>query len=87
MGVCVLSKGMKMEKANIPATITEARAKSGYNFVILGRDSNESNSRTLPYAELYRSRTSIMETPAEYIQKASEDETSRKIRSSKSRQR
>jgi len=67
-----------MEEIRIPMTITEAQVKSGYSIFIVAEEYTQSTSRIIPYADLYRSRTSIMETPAEYIQKASEDEEARK---------
>ena len=35
------------------------------------------SSRSIPYAEIYTFRTGIMETPAEHIQRAAEDEAKR----------
>lgn len=59
---------------NIPKTITEAQTKSGYSFVLFNTNITQSTFRTIPYSEIYRSRNSVMETPAEYLQKAAEDE-------------
>lgn len=67
-----------MEAIRIPMTVTEAQVKSGYSIFMIAAEYTQSTSRSIPYADLYRSRNSIMETPAEYIQKASEDEEARK---------
>ena len=36
------------------------------------------SSRSIPYAEIYSLHTGIMETPAEHIQRAAEDEAKRR---------
>lgn len=61
-------------KINI-TTLTEAQAASG--IIELSRGVNTahlSNAREVPYAEIYRERTAIMESPIERIQRAAEDE-------------
>ncbi len=63
---------------DIPTTLTEAQFKSGYSFVIFTTNSTQSTSRIIPYSELYHGRSSVMETPVEYFQKAAEDEKLRK---------
>ena len=67
-----------MEKSRIAMTITESQIKSGYSIFIIEQEYTQSTSRVIPYADLYRSRNSIMETPVEHIQRASEDEEARK---------
>ena len=64
--------------SDIPMTLTEAQVKSGYSLVAFGVDSTQSTSRTIPYLELYHGRSGIMETLAEHLQKAAEDEKARK---------
>jgi len=63
---------------DLPNTLTEAEILAGVYFSLSGADKTESNSRSVPYSELYRGCTSVIETPAEYIQKAAEDEERRK---------
>lgn len=58
----------------IPITITEAQIQTRIFAVSATSDYTESSARTIPYFDLYRSRNSIMETPAQQIQKAAEDE-------------
>ena len=64
----------------IADTITQAQMRSGYSMVIFIGHATQSSSRTIPYAELYRGRSSVMETPAEYLQRAAEDEKLRKVK-------
>jgi len=71
---------MKDRAVEIPATLTQAQEKSGYHFIILEPSITQSSYRIIPYSELYSGRNSIMETPAEYLQRAAEDE---KLRVSK----
>jgi hypothetical protein len=59
---------------NIPKTFTEAQQRSGFSVVIIGSDRTQSNSRFVPYAEVYRGRTSLIETPAEHLQKAAQED-------------
>ena len=63
----------------VPKTLTEAQQRSGFSVVILGSYDTQSNSRCIPYAEIYRGRSSLMETPAEHLQKAAEDDERRKL--------
>jgi len=65
---------------SIPENLTEAQARRGYCVVVVGSYSTQSNSRVIPYAEIYRGRTSMMETPAEHLQRAAEEENRRTIR-------
>jgi hemerythrin superfamily protein len=58
----------------MPKTFTEAQERSGFSVVIIGSYRTQSNSRFVPYAEVYRSRTSLMETPAEHLQKAARED-------------
>ncbi len=66
------------KSADKAITITEARLKSNVSVVLTVGQSTQSNSRTIPYAELYRGRTSMMETPAENLQRAAEAEELRR---------
>lgn len=62
-----------------PQTVTEAQLQSQYAVVFIGIDANSSSTaRVVPYAELYRSRTGLMETPVEHLQEAAKDEEARK---------
>lgn len=58
----------------IPKTLTEAQQRSGFSVVIVGTYQTQSNSRFVPYAEIYRGRSSLMETPVEHLQKAAEED-------------
>ena len=62
---------------NIPLTITEAQAQVRVYMVSVTTDYTQSSSRNMPYIDLYRSRNSIMETPAQQVQRAAEDEKAR----------
>jgi hypothetical protein len=59
---------------SIPKTFTEAQERSGFSAVIIGSYRTQSNSRFVPYAEVYRGRTSLIETPAEHLQKAAQED-------------
>lgn len=61
-------------------TITEAHLRGSVVYLIASSDVTESSIRAIPYTDVYRGRTSVMETPAEYLQKASEDEDRRRAR-------
>lgn len=61
----------------IPKTLTEAQERSGFSVVIIGSYRTQSNSRFVPYAEVYRGRSSLMETPAQHLQKAAEEDEQR----------
>jgi hypothetical protein len=65
----------------LPKTLTEAQAAGGI-IVISGaiNAAHLSNSRQVPYAEMYRERTGVIETPIEHIQRAAEDEAKRQDR-------
>lgn len=67
------------QSSGIPKTLTEAQERSGFSLVILGGYRTQSNARFVPYAEIYRGGSSLMETPAQRLQKAAEDEQ-RKLR-------
>jgi len=60
-------------------TLTKAQVRSRYSVIFLGDSRTQSNSRVIPYAEVYRGRSSIMETPAEHIQKAAEEDKTKVI--------
>ncbi len=60
--------------SSIPKTLTEAQERSGFSVVIKGSYRTQSNSRFVPYAEVYRGRTSLMETPAQHLQKAAQED-------------
>lgn len=65
-------------------TLTEATLKSGV--IVMSRGHNAataflSTARSIPYSELYRQRTATMETPAENLQRAAEDEAKRVVES------
>lgn len=59
----------------IPGTLTEAQMRGGYSVVIVGSYRTQSNSRVIPYAEIYRGRSSMMETPAQHLQRGADDES------------
>lgn len=61
-----------------PVTLTEAVMRGRVQVVLSGTDTTQSNSRAIPYAELYSGRTSVMETPTEHRQRAGDDEKRRK---------
>jgi hypothetical protein len=63
--------------SGIPKTLTEAQERSGFSVVIIGSYRTQSNSRFVPYAEVYRGRTSLMETPAQHLQKAAQEDERR----------
>ena len=60
--------------SSIPKTLTEAQERSGFSVVIIGSYHTQSNSRFVPYAEVYRDRTSLMESPAQHLQKAAQED-------------
>ena len=65
---------------NKPTTLTEAANRSGLLIVSLLEGTTQStNSRIVPYRESYRDRTAWTESPAEYLQRASEDEEKRRV--------
>lgn len=57
-----------------PGSLTEAQTRQRFTIVMLGGYRTQSNSRIIPYAEIYRGRSSMMETPAQYLQRAAEEE-------------
>jgi hypothetical protein len=59
-------------------TLTEAQAAGG--IIVISSAINAahlSSARQVPYAEMYRQRTGIIETPIEHIQRAVQDEAKR----------
>ena len=58
----------------IPKTLTEAQERSGFSVVIIGGYRTQSNSRFVPCAEVYRGRSSLIETPLQHLQKAAEED-------------
>lgn len=63
----------------IPKTLTEAQKHSGFSVVIIGSYRTQSNSRFVPYAEVYRGRSSLMETPAQRLHQTAEEDEQRKL--------
>ncbi|MBU1743466.1 MAG: hypothetical protein KJ649_01005 [Proteobacteria bacterium] len=63
--------------SSMPKTLTEAQARAGYTVFVVGSYRNQSNSRFIPYSEIYQGRSSMIETPAQYLQKAVEEEKQR----------
>jgi hypothetical protein len=66
---------MKMPKTSL----TEAQAAGGIVAIYGGLNVAAclSNAREIPYAEIYRERTSLIETPIQRLQRAAEDEARR----------
>ena len=60
-----------------PWDLTEAQAAQGYTVILRGAYPTESNSRIIPYVEIYQGRSSLMETPAQYLQRAADEEQMR----------
>jgi hypothetical protein len=61
-------------------TLTDAHARS--RLILVSRATNltySSNSRNIPYVEMYRERTAVIETPAENLQKAADDDAKRPL--------
>jgi len=65
---------MLSKNIGVPTTITESRSQTNIVVVAATLDYTQSSSRTTPYVEIYSGRNSIMETPADFIQKAAEDD-------------
>ena len=63
--------------SSIPMTLTEAQTRAGYSVFVVGSYRTQSTSRFIPYAEIYRGRSGMMETPAQHLQKAVEEEKRR----------
>ena len=63
--------------SSIPKTLTEAQARAGYSIYIVGSYRTQSNSRFIPYSEIYQGRNGIMETPTQHLQKAVDEEKQR----------
>ena len=63
--------------SSISTTLTEAQARAGYSVFVVGSYRTQSTSRFIPYSEIYQGRSGMMETPAQYLQKAVEEEKQR----------
>ena len=62
-------------------TLTEAQAAAGIIEICHGANATYlSNGREVPYAEIYRDRSGLIETPVERLQRAGEDEARRLAR-------
>jgi hypothetical protein len=66
---------MGKQKANRPATLTEAARQSGVVIVRLSREN--SNARHVPYDARYRSFNGVLETPAEHLQRVAQQDKER----------
>ena len=63
--------------SSMPKTLTEAQARAGYSVFVVGSYRTQSTSRFIPYSEIYQGRSGMMETPAQNLQKAVEEEKQR----------
>lgn len=64
-----------------PMTLTDATRRNGLLVMTHGVNSAHlSSSRSIPYSEIYSLQTGMMETPAERLQRAAEDEAKRETR-------
>lgn len=63
--------------SSIPTTLTEAHVRAGYSIYVVGSYRTQSTSRFIPYAEIYQGRSGMMETPAQHLQKAVDEEKQR----------
>jgi hypothetical protein len=59
-------------------TFTEAQANAGILLVRIDSSGRSTNYRTVPYAEEYRARSGVSQTPVERIQEAARDEEKRR---------
>jgi hypothetical protein len=62
----------------MPETLTEAVAQAG--LIVIRRTVNASNlstAREIPYSEIYRQSTGLIESPVERLQRAADDEARR----------
>jgi hypothetical protein len=64
-------------KYTIPESLTQAQERGGYSVVVMGSYQTQSNSRVVPYAETYRGRSGMMDTPVQHLQKVVEEESHR----------
>jgi len=64
-------------KYTIPKSLTQAQERGGYSIVVMGSYQTQSNSRVVPYAETYRGRSGMMDTPVQHFQKVLEEEKQR----------
>jgi hypothetical protein len=60
-----------------PGNLTEAQAAPGYAVILGGAYPTESNSRVIPYIDIYQGRSGLMETPAQHLQRAADEERAR----------
>jgi hypothetical protein len=61
-----------------PKTLTEAHAAGGIIEIYQGANATYlSNAREVPYAEIYRDRSGVIETPVQRLQRAGQDEARR----------
>ena len=59
-------------------TLTESQAEAGLIVIYRGANTAHlSSAREIPYVEIYRQSTGLIETPIERIQKAAQDEARR----------
>ena len=56
----------KMESL-LPRTLGEAYARQPARILIANPNKSESNTRSIPYAEYYRTRTGVIETPIQRL--------------------
>jgi hypothetical protein len=66
---------MGKQNTDRPATLTEAARKSGVVILHLSREA--STARHVPYDACYRSFNSVLESPAEYLQRIVEKDKER----------
>jgi hypothetical protein len=73
-----------MERLTDPAlSLTEANRRNGVIVVVESASgSSMSNARRIPYVEQYRQSNAVVETPAQRIQRAADEEAARAQRSS-----
>ena len=70
-----------METAkHVPGTITEAESRGRVRFVLQDTATFETNLRVIPYGEIYRNSSAVMETPLEHLLRALEDQKKRDAR-------
>jgi hypothetical protein len=62
------------ETMDLPGSLTEAQARSRTRVTIARTEASESNARAVPYADYYRDRSAVMETPTERLQRATEEQ-------------
>lgn len=57
---------------NLPPTLTDAARQPGL-FILSPADPTCCSAREVPYSEIYRDANSVIESPAEHIQRAATD--------------